>query len=209
MEPRHTFFEPDVPIENGGRYALKLDVDFLKGGRVTLYWCDGNHENHDALDELEKKNPGEAFISVMPGVFYARFGSVLSLLDGTRVMFCGGASSDDAHLRVSGREWWTQESIDQTDMDALPDASDTRIDWIVSHTSPARFAVTSGKARLAKNADASRLRLEDVRKAFCPSAWWHGHYHLYESGEHEGCAWTSLDCLVHGGRWLEKKLITR
>lgn len=32
--------------------AIKNEVDFLDLGHVPIYWCAGNHEDHDRLDSL-------------------------------------------------------------------------------------------------------------------------------------------------------------
>lgn len=209
-DPLHTYFVVgQTQSEEGDRkpYGIKNAVDYVKNGRVTIYWCDGNHDNHDALDELERRLPDMPFPPVMPGVFFARFGSVLTLLDGTSVMFCGGATSDDAHLRKPYLEWWYQERVDEADMKGLPDAAETQVDWVISHTSPLAFKITDKRAWPGKDQDSSRRHLETVRERFRPSQWWFGHYHLHESGFFEGCRWTCLDCPGHVGRCFETRLI--
>lgn len=205
-EPQHSFFAPDCLEGDGEAYAVKNHVPFLKDEMVKIYWCAGNHENHDALDELENLHPDLDFIPVQPGVYFARFGAVLTLLEGTNVLFCGGAASGDAHKRVPGTEWWPQEVISEESMLRLP-PEDTRVDWVISHTSPASFVMPQAKVHI-KNQDISRLYLEEIRKRFKPSAWWHGHYHIYATGMFEGCRWTSLDYLGHGQRYHELKLVS-
>ena len=149
------------------RYGIKNAVSGIRDGLVKIYWCDGNHENHDALDKLEALNPGRPFIPTMEGVYYASFGSVLELLDGTRVMFCGGEESSDKDWRVPGESWWPQESIGQQDTARLPDPAHTRIDWLISHTCPSFFQL--GKLECdAKEQDPSKGHLNEVFLAFRP-----------------------------------------
>ena len=184
------------------QYGIKNAVPGIKGGRVKIYWCDGNHENHDALDGLEERNLGGPFIPIMDGVYYAPFGSVLELLDSTRVMFCGGAESIDKFWRIPGESWWEQEGIDQKDMARLPCPEHSDIDWIISHTCPSLFKL--GKlGHSAKEKDASKGRLDEIFKIFKPTRWWFGHYHSYLQGRHKNCLWTALDGSRSGKRWAE------
>jgi hypothetical protein len=181
----------------------------LQGGRVTIYWCDGNHENHDALDALKAMHPGEAFIPVMPGVFFARFGSVLTLLNGMRVMFCGGAASgpEDIRSRTPGVSWWPQEGIDAKDMARLPDPKTTRVDWIISHTGPHAFEIVGKGSKPWKDRDPSKDCLDRILDAYHPKRWWFGHYHTRRDGRANGCRWTLLDGIGHGRKWVDAVLL--
>ncbi len=43
------------------RSDIKNTMPGILDGRIKIYWCDGNHENHDALDTLEaKQSPVQA-----------------------------------------------------------------------------------------------------------------------------------------------------
>ena len=184
------------------QYGIKNAVSGIRDGLVKIYWCAGNHENHDALDRLEAMNPGRPFIPIMAGVYYAVFGAVLELLDGKRVMFCGGAESVDKALRVPGESWWPQEGIDIKDMSRLPNPAHNRIDWIISHTCPSFFQL--GKLGYsAKAHDPSKGHLDEIFSVFRPRRWWFGHYHSYLQGRHKDCLWTILGDSDSGGRWRE------
>lgn len=197
-------FGPLADIDNA--------VDFALDGRLKIYWCAGNHENHDALDELEAEHPGEDFMEVAPCVYFARFGAILTLLDGTRVMFCGKAESTDKELRTAGIDWWLQETISERDMEKLPDPDTADVHWIVSHTCPTAFSLTS-EFRIPgpKDRDPSRHFLEEIRIRYRPTQWWFGHYHLHEVGTWDGCRWAALDSLETAetwcGRWFETREI--
>ncbi|MDR0466293.1 MAG: metallophosphoesterase [Deltaproteobacteria bacterium] len=199
---KHGKLDMDDRRKPWDQYGIKNAVSGIKDGLVKIYWCDGNHENHDALDRLEELNPGKPFIPIMEGVYYAAFGSVLKLLDGTRVMFCGGAESIDKFWRVPGESWWKQECIDSRDMARLPDPAGDKIDWVVSHTCPSFFRL--GKlGNGAKEEDPSKGRLDEIFTIYRPRRWWFGHYHGYLQGRHKDCLWTLLSGSHSGKRWWE------
>ena len=166
------------------RSDIKNTMPGILDGRIKIYWSDGNHENHDALDTLEAKQspvqarpggkPEERFMEIMPGMYFAPFGSVLRLLDGTTVLFCGGADSIDKARRIPGKIWWPQETIDENDMARLPAPDSLTVDWVISHTCPLDFDVRSGSD--AKEADPSKRFLDTVLAVYRPKRWWFGHY---------------------------------
>ncbi len=201
--------------------AIKNEVDFLKDGYVKIYWCAGNHEDHDELDYIKRKNPNQAFYQVAPHIYYANFASVLTLFDGTKIMFCGGGESavQDRANRIkyehntNERIWWAQEGISDKDMKLLPDR---HIDWIVSHARPINVSL---KSVVTDHQDeSSQYYLEDIRKKYKPSKWFHGHYHVYEReifedcvfvclNESEGKGWCKLVWHINKKQNLLKKLI--
>lgn len=181
--------------------AIKNRVGFAKDGHIKIYWTDGNHEDHDALDELEQQHPGESFIEVAPGVFFATFGAVLTLADGSNVLFAGGAESCDAADRTPGESWWAQEGIDLIDMEKLPPA-DTKIDLVISHTGPLGFQ-HMGLYFTEKKLEQSRKRLQVILDTFHPSKWYFGHFHDYYRANEQGCEWTCLNFLGSGDTWYD------
>ena len=192
--------------------GIKNAMPGIRDGRIKIYWCDGNHENHDALDALERAATTdtleERFIETMPGVSFAPFGSVLRLLDGTTVLFCGGAESTDKEFRVPGDTWWPQEAIDEWDMARLPPPGSLTVDWVISHTCPSYFQVSTVHGNPEKNTDSSKRFLDRVFDTYRPNRWWFGHYHDHQHGMYEGCVWTMLDRCgsPSGGKWVEEVL---
>jgi Icc-related predicted phosphoesterase len=188
---------------------IKIDnaVEGIKNNKIKIYWCDGNHENHDALDTLEAEQPNVPFIEVANSVYYATFGSILTLLDNTTVMFCGGADSIDKHQRKQGVTWWKQEVIDEHDMARLP-SKGTRIDWIISHTCPNLFKVSNNPVAAELydiDNDPSRYYLDKIFNTFKPRQWWFGHFHCQLRGSYRSCKWTALNTCDNGwGEWVQK-----
>jgi len=189
------------PYEDNSE-AIKNKVGFIKDGYVKIYFVDGNHEDHDQLDQLEQQHPDKKFHEVAPCVFYASFGAVLELQDGTNVLFCGGAESCDAADRTPHLSWWPQEGIDDRDMMQLPDPITQKIDWVISHTAPIYFQ-HMGCYYHAKKNEQSRYKLEMVRQVYKPSKWFFGHFHDFYQGSDDGCQWMCLNYLGSGDKWYE------
>lgn len=209
------FFWPGE--DNSG--SIYNDVDWLKDGRVKIYWCDGNHEDHNVLDSLDAKasrdlEHGADQNEVAPGVYYARFGSVLELLDGTRIMFAGGAESCDKAERTAFKSWWPQEGIDEKDMRNMPfrafpaglmDKVPAYIDWIVSHTAPGCFELEGYEGE--KLTEQSRERLNFVKAVYFPTKWFFGHFHHHFRGEHNRCEYVGLSHISDYGRFGQSKIL--
>lgn len=173
--------------------SINNKVGFVKDGQVKIYWCAGNHEDHDRLDNLFKPDNKDNFAEVAPGVIYARFGATLDLGAGARVLFAGGAESHDRENRVEGVSWWPQEGISKQDMDrldAVPGA-----DWIISHTAPYYLDVPLRGHLLP---EPSRRMLDAVFDRYQPKYWYFGHFHNHCQGYYDGCDWECLDCLDIG-----------
>ena len=183
-----------------------FDQYALKPGGTTIYWCDGNHENHDDLQERVKAAPEGPIEIPVPGCFYMPRGSILTLPDGRNVLFFGGAMSTDKEGRVEGDEWWAGELPIQKDLDfarAQIKAHGGRVDIVISHTGPTVFLRQLPK----KEIDQTRLEdptvalLDIILAEFRPKHWFFGHFHLHAKGEDHGCAWQCLSGEGLGGKW--------
>lgn len=177
--------------------AIKNKVDFLKDGLVKIYWCAGNHEDHDKLDSLFAFDSCEGFAEVAQGVFFARFGAVLDV-GAIRVLFAGGAESHDKEYRKEGKDWWPQEGISESDLERLPDG---KVDWVISHTAPWYFEMPVAHGALPEQ---SRAKLDVVFDRYQPQNWFFGHFHQYRQGYYDGCDWTCLNYMGGGGRSWER-----
>ena len=196
-----------VMTSQGWAYKYtKFDQYGLKMHNTKMYWCAGNHENHDDLSEREKSGDTET----MPNVFYMPFGTTLELDDGRTVLFCGGARSMDQRYRVEGVDWWRNEEIALGDLNKLPEE---KIDIVISHTSPIEFLMqmdNRGIVRLdstdPNQRDGSRHALSYVLNKYKPDLWYFGHFHRACAGQFRGTRWHCIDMVGHGRqfwRWLK------
>lgn len=161
----------------------------IKNPNTKIYWCDGNHENHEDL-LIKVKEHGRVPIEVMPNVFYMPRASTLELPNGMKLLFMGGAESIDKESRTQGVSWWPEETINQSDIYALPDI---KIDAVISHTIPiSLFKEETFNHNVInyKKEEPSNYALEAVLKKYEPELWYCGHFHKYykwEIGNTTGC----------------------
>ena len=172
----------------------KWDLYGIKNGDTKIYFCDGNHEDHFSLRTLGKNN------EVMPGVFYMKRGSTLTLPDGRVVLFMGGADSIDKSERKPYFDWFPEELITAEDMRNLPDC---RIDIVISHTCPSVCtSYLNSKKFIYK--DQSRDFLTRVLEKYSPELWYFGHFHRYSEFKFGGTYFYGLDRNDNGRIWWKR-----
>lgn len=150
----------------------------IKNGSCKVYFCDGNHEDHDALDELTNHE-------IMPNVFYMKRGSILNI-HGQNILFVGGALSIDKNYRTPKYDWFEQEILKEEDLLSIP--NDVQIDMVISHTAPSEFKFDTDKFL----PDPSRDVLSKVLDKYKPREWYFGHFHKYREGKYKDCKWTMI-----------------
>lgn len=184
----------------------RFDQYAVKPGGTKIFWCDGNHENHDDLQERIAAAPGQSLEIPVPGCHYMPRGSVLTLPDGRSVLFFGGAMSTDKEGRVEGDDWWAKEVPTQDDLDYAREqvaAHGGRVDVVISHTGPLTFL----RKLPVKEIDPARLEdptvafLDAILDEFRPKQWFFGHFHLHAKGMDQGCEWQCLSGEGLGGKW--------
>lgn len=100
----------------------------LKLGNTCLHWCDGNHEDHQSLSQLIKV--GE--LEVAPNCFYQPRGTTLTLPDGRRVLFYGGAARG-----LKGEDKFPCEEAPR--VEDVENLKVEGIDIVISHAAPSIF----------------------------------------------------------------------
>lgn len=179
-------------LDNTGR--IRTWNSKIKNPRTEIYWCDGNHEDFDALNNRITDE-------LWPNVFYQKRGSVRMLQDGRNVLFMGGAFSIDGKYRTPGYDWFPEdEKINQRDIMNLPDVD---IDIVISHTAPNEFIINDDRIMEREIKDASRDALSVVLDKYRPKFWWFGHFHHYQKGLFRDCKWTALGDLGGSYRYFE------
>lgn len=183
--------QPDIILQCGdiGYWPRMGGEEFkeLDTSATRIYFCDGNIDDIVALRELSQgcRLP----VEISPNIFYMPRGSVLTLPDGRRALFVGGAMSRDKHQRSPGVDWFPEEEICDLDMCGLPPPP---VDMVISHTCPAEFTVSNFKVNTAEGDDISRHYLSAVLKRYQPGLWFFGHWHLRAEGVFMQTRWYAL-----------------
>jgi len=188
-------FTPHLVLSTGdfGCWDIKgMGAAILpRGSRVVF--VDGNHENHEVLRQLRRtvhnqKKP----IFVIPQVYYAPRGTILSV-NGKSILMMGGADSVDKAMRIEGRDWFPDEQITSHDINSVPKC---KIDVIISHCAPPFVEDAMELEPIGKGQ--SSTMLEFLFDAFKPKKWFFGHYHAPFRMEIGGCEFVGLDRLGEG-----------
>ena len=163
----------------------------IKNNRTKIYFCDGNHDDHDSLNTLENNE-------IAKNIFYMKRGSTLCLPDGRNVLFIGGADSIDKHRRTIGIDWFPQEVLSESDFETLPDSE---INIIISHTCPREVLPNlhgvygTSKYDLSSSvncSDPSCDILSKVLEKYKPELWFFAHWHEFTEGQIKETKWTTL-----------------
>lgn len=165
----------------------------IKSQGIKVLWCDGNHENHWELQELNNNE-------IAKDVFYMPRGSTYKLKDGRNILFMGGANSIDKKYRTIGVDWFPEETIAQQDLMYLPKE---KVDIFITHTCPKELLDVMLPYDLEKFNDPSNEALSSLYQMYKPELWFFGHWHHYKEGTMGDFTtkWYALDCVESDTRW--------
>lgn len=169
----------------------------IKPQGTTIYWVDGNHEDHWSLQKLDQEENGV----LMKNVIHQPRGSVLTLPDGRNVLFFGGALSIDKAYRTEGIDWFREETISYKDMMNLPEC---KIDIVISHTCPEEFWWAAKMHLIFCNRynDPSVKALSCILEKYKPKHWYFGHFHKYLFGRYKNTFFWGLNTPRESNWWM-------
>jgi len=191
---------------------------------VPVYFCRGNHENHDLLDtfpigeicnlktserinnpilsekrKISNYNIRKLMRTKFPhahNIYLCNTGSILTL-NNKNILFLGGADSIDRNSRTIGKSWWPQEIFSLEDFDLVSERiKDKHIDIVVSHTAP-KFIVEQ-LSFIEKLNDPTTKALELIFDMIKPELWIFGHFHKYIEIQIQQCKFIGLDTYPPG-----------
>lgn len=175
---------------------------------AELWMCEGNHEDHDLLDEIFAAAEGASDVRITPRVRWLLRGYRWTWHDRTWLA-CGGAVSVDKLLRKEGISWFPQEEI--TDLQEEFVISGGPADVLLSHDAPSDVPLKLFNPPpvmwrpMIPRAEEHRDRLQRICVAVKPSYIFHGHYHQSQvTTRHAAwgkCRFTSLDMDGKRGNW--------
>ena len=183
--------------KNTWNVRLKDNSNFIEdivNSNTKIYWCDGNHEDHDALDKLKEGRDLRFPISVRRNIYYCPRGSTIEV-NGQTILFMGGAKSTDKWARTEHIDWFEQETISPND---IANVKAEKVDVVISHTCPESVFVSPLLERTGWDIrDESREYLETILKMYKPKQWFFGHHHSFGMREIKKCLFTMLDYPEH------------
>lgn len=169
--------------------------------QTKIFWCDGNHEDHNSLQYFISGKDLSSPIECCDNIFYCPRGSFLQL-NTTKFLFLGGALSVDKEYRTPMVDWFPNETLSDDDLKHL---TDENIDIIISHTNPkcVNYKLKQKYKDMDKFLDPSTEVLQDMYIKYNPKKWYFGHYHFFNKFIHDNCEFTVLDYIEHNNRWFE------
>lgn len=216
------FFSPDYDREYGARGIINNQVDFCERGRVRIFWCAGERDNHTRLCELVPRDHFDDMHEVDKGIVACDFGSWFLFADDKCALFCGGAELPPGEKRLedswAGELPPTWKCGDSFIKDwELPLIGD--FPWwpelVVSHTAPELFGLRQriGAAWEACGKQPSSGKLDRVFNIVRPKWWFFSHPRVNVRGTYGACRWQGLAPLGKPGcftrLFLEKEVPLR
>lgn len=157
----------------GREFLVKVAARCVERG-VSVWFADGNHEDHSRLDHR-----AEHPVSVAPSVWWMPRGTVMEW-GRRRVLFMGGAVSVDQPRRVAGIDWFPEEAPTSAQIERALAAGS--VDVVVAHEGlPDTPLVSSYQSHIppeiVAHADRVRQAMGEIADALRPAIWAHGHWH--------------------------------
>lgn len=163
--------------------------DMAEKAMIPIYWVDGNHENHDALEPGQ----GDYWLRHLPrGHRWQWWGKTW--------MAVGGGVSVDKKVRTAGWDWFPGEVLSPQQYEHV--MREGGVDIVVAHDTVAEIEIPGVHGQdKTKNADgffppeaieeseANRALMSTIAEEKLPSYWFHGHYHSRYNGTWKNPGW--------------------
>lgn len=178
------------PRFDEGRLYLDTVSTHARARGVAIWFCDGNHEDHDSLPHDRAIQP----VEVAPAIHWVPRGTVVEWV-GRRLLFFGGAVSVDQDSRETGWTWFSDEVPSPAAWNRA--LSTGRVDIVVAHDTVPGMPVRglpplsipwSARRRAADH----RAQLRQLQQMVTPTLWVHGHWHQRATARIEGTRFESL-----------------
>lgn len=163
--------------------------DLISDCPITLWCVRGNHEARpQSRRGMKHIKIGEGQRDIMfyepsyPNIYYAQDGATMTLENGKRFLFIGGAYSIDKDYRLAMKwPWFEDEELSYQEMkDILSKVADQSFDCVFTHTCPLSWQPYDKFVQGFNESEISRRMenfLEEVSNSISFSHWFFGHYH--------------------------------
>lgn len=154
-------------------------LEWYRERPFTTLFVDGNHENHEILDNLPvtEWNGGKVHV-VNDSVIHLMRGQVYTI-DGKKFFTFGGADSIDKAGRIRGISWWERELPSVAECEegfTNLEAHGNKVDYIITHTCPASV-FPHVRNVMDKEITALEKYFDIVKNQTEFRYWFFGHYH--------------------------------
>lgn len=199
---KHVFHVGDFGLFTEDRRSYRFISNSLtKHYDMNLWVTFGNHDDYSLVRDMADD---ELFRTLSPNIHVFNRPAMFTLGDKT-ILSLSGAASIDRYYRMPNVDWWEEEAVTASDVEAVERLVDAygRPDWMITHDGP--FSQTLDKAlqdspfHLSQELEVySRESQFFVNKAVeyaAPQHLFHGHHHFrYEEEIGHGADKTA----VHG-----------
>ena len=155
----------------------------------TTLFIDGNHENFDRLDFLEKKDMFCGTVGIINNSIYHLKRGYVYEIEGKKIFTFGGGYSIDKAYRTPHISWWPQEMPNNEEYKrGLNNLKkyDNKIDYIITHTcSLNAFNIMKQYNQMfykeVEEERQIRLYFSEIEKSVDYEKWFCGHFHISET----------------------------
>lgn len=156
-------------------------LDKLGKLNYNILFVDGNHENHELLDNMPVSiwNGGKVHI-IKPNIIHLMRGQVFTI-EGKKIFTFGGAESIDKQNRIKDISWWERELPSyveyQEGLDNL-EKHNWDVDYIITHTASKQMFVQLHKYVWGvKHPTAIENYFDTLEEQVNFKHWYFGHFH--------------------------------
>ena len=146
---------------------------------VTTLFIDGNHDNHDILNDYPVSEwKGGKVHEIDTDIIHLMRGQIFEI-DGKTFFTFGGADSVDKSERTEGINWWPEEMPSEEEYQEGYKNLNTcgyAVDYVLTHTAPSEIIEEMGWNLYDEGAEL-RDFLADVAFRLEFEGWYFGHWH--------------------------------
>lgn len=164
-------------------------IEWLNDKPWTTLFVDGNHENHDMLNDLCVVDfCGGKAGKVSDSIYHLKRGEIFEI-EGKKFFTFGGAMSTKTYNKrkqleqIEGKNWWAKEIPSKEEFNyALNNLMnvDWKVDIVLSHTSPIEIVkkiIDKVDWYYEREHDPVALMLEHIKNNIEFKEWYFGHFH--------------------------------
>ena len=160
--------------------SMKQVFENRKWGKTLVTM--GNHENYDLLEKYPVEDLFGGKVRRLSDTIYEMLRGEIYIIDGYKILSCGGSSSVDKEYLCSGIDWFEQESLSNKDIENCLENLEKhnfKVDLIVSHTCSASTLKQVCKIfnMHLEELDSHNYFFEELKQKVEYSHWFFGHLH--------------------------------